>query len=49
MNTIQNGKGSRPRNNWGKAWTEGFEAIDWHWNKETKKGDKRKSDQYGPH
>jgi hypothetical protein len=30
MNTVQNGKGSRARNNWGKAWYAGYDAVDWH-------------------
>ena len=30
MNTVQNGKGDRPRNNWGLKWYSGYEAINWH-------------------
>ncbi|HVM46481.1 MAG TPA: hypothetical protein VMU04_00570 [Candidatus Acidoferrum sp.] len=30
MNTVQNGKGDRARNNWGAKWYLGYEAIDWH-------------------
>ena len=29
MYTVQNGKGSRARNNWGKAWYAGYDAVDW--------------------
>lgn len=29
MNTVQNGKGDRPRNNWGENWYSGYDAIDW--------------------
>jgi hypothetical protein len=29
MNTVQNGKGDRPRNNWGADWYAGYDAIDW--------------------
>ena len=29
MNTVQNGKGSKPRNNWGKNWDARWDAIDW--------------------
>jgi hypothetical protein len=29
MNTDQNGKGSKPRNNWGKNWDARWDAIDW--------------------
>jgi hypothetical protein len=25
----QNGKGSRPRNNWGPKWNQNFDSIDW--------------------
>jgi hypothetical protein len=27
MNTVQNGKGDRPRNNWGPNWYAGYDAI----------------------
>jgi hypothetical protein len=27
MNTVQNGKGDRPRNNWDPNWYEGCDAI----------------------
>jgi len=30
MNTVQNGKGDRPRNNWGPQWYAGYTAINWH-------------------
>lgn len=30
MNTVQNGKGDRPRNNWGRKWYAGYVAINWH-------------------
>jgi hypothetical protein len=30
MNTVQNGKGDSPRNNWGPKWYDGYTAIDWH-------------------
>jgi hypothetical protein len=30
MNTVQNGKGDRARNNWGSEWYGGYEAINWH-------------------
>jgi len=30
MNTVQNGKGDRPRSNWGSKWYGRYEAIDWH-------------------
>jgi hypothetical protein len=30
MNTVQNGKGDNPRNNWGPEWYDGYDAIDWH-------------------
>jgi len=30
MNTVHNGKGDRPRNNWGPKWYTGFAAINWH-------------------
>jgi hypothetical protein len=30
MNTIQNGKGDLPRNNWGPKWYAGYASIDWH-------------------
>jgi hypothetical protein len=29
MNTVQNGKGDRPRNNWGPTWYSGYAAVDW--------------------
>jgi hypothetical protein len=29
MNAGQNGKGDRSRNNWGKKWYSGYDAIDW--------------------
>jgi hypothetical protein len=29
MNTVQNGKGERPRNNWGPKWHAGHGAIHW--------------------
>ena len=29
MNTVQNGKGDRPRNNFGSRWYSGYAAIDW--------------------
>src|ERR1039458_1455516 len=29
MNTVQNGNGSKPRNNWGKNWDARWDAIDW--------------------
>jgi hypothetical protein len=29
MSTVQNGKGDRPRNNWGSSWYSGYDAIDW--------------------
>jgi hypothetical protein len=29
MNTVQNGKGDRPRNNWGTDWYAGYNAINW--------------------
>jgi len=29
MNTVQNGKGDRARNNWGEGWYAGFAAIHW--------------------
>ena len=32
MNTIQNGKGDRARNNWGREWYDGYDAIDWRRN-----------------
>ena len=28
MNTVQNGKGDRPRNNWGSDWYAGYDAMD---------------------
>jgi hypothetical protein len=30
MNTVENGKGDQPRNNWGTHWYLGYESIDWH-------------------
>ena len=30
MNTVNNGKGDRPRNNWSTGWYEGYDTIDWH-------------------
>ncbi len=30
MSTVQNGKGDRPRNNWGPEWYAGYAAINWH-------------------
>jgi len=30
VKTVQNGKGDRPRNNWGPKWYAGYAAIDWH-------------------
>ena len=30
MNTVQNGKGDRPRNNWSPDWRAKYDAIDWH-------------------
>lgn len=30
MSSGQNGKGDRPRNNWGHEWYEGYDAINWH-------------------
>lgn len=35
MKTVQNGKGDRPRNNWGTKWYAGYAAIDW---RETSRG-----------
>jgi len=35
MNTVQNGKGDLPRNNWGPDWYAGYEAIGWHNNGES--------------
>jgi len=29
MNTVQNGKGDSPRNNWGPDWYARYDAIDW--------------------
>jgi len=29
MNTVQNGKGDRPRNNWGPNWYERYDAVNW--------------------
>ena len=29
MNTVQNGKGDHPRNNWGPTWYTGYDAIQW--------------------
>jgi hypothetical protein len=29
MNSGQNGKGDRPRNNWGLNWYSGYDAINW--------------------
>jgi len=29
MNTVQNGKGDRPRNNWSPNWYAGYDAVDW--------------------
>jgi hypothetical protein len=29
MKAGQNGKGDRSRNNWGKKWYSGYDAIDW--------------------
>jgi hypothetical protein len=29
MNTVQNGKGDTPRNNWGPRWYSGYDAVDW--------------------
>ncbi|MGO8700069.1 MAG: carboxymuconolactone decarboxylase family protein [Limisphaerales bacterium] len=34
MNTVQNGKGDHPRNNWGPDWYANFEAIKWRKNGE---------------
>jgi len=30
MNTVQNGKGDSPRNNWGPKWCAGHDVINWH-------------------
>ena len=30
MNTVQNGKGDRARNNWSRNWRVGYDAIDWN-------------------
>ena len=29
MNTVANGKGDRPRNNWGRSWYSRYDSIDW--------------------
>jgi hypothetical protein len=29
MNTVQNGKGDRPRNNWSANWYARYDAVDW--------------------
>ena len=29
MNSVQNGKGDRPRNNWGPNWYERYDAVNW--------------------
>ena len=29
MNSVQNGKGDRPRNNWGPNWYAKYDAVDW--------------------
>jgi hypothetical protein len=29
MNTVQNGKGDRPRNNWSANWYTRYDAVDW--------------------
>jgi hypothetical protein len=33
MNTVQNGKGDRPRNNWGPQWYSGYASIAWRHDK----------------
>lgn len=38
MNTVQNGKGDRPRNNSSPQWYENYESINWHRN-DTKRQD----------
>jgi hypothetical protein len=35
MNTVQNGKGSKPRNNSSHAWYVNWDAINWYRNKFT--------------
>ena len=30
MKTVQNGKGDRPRNNYGSNWCAGYDTINWH-------------------
>ena len=29
VNTVQNGKGDRPRSNWGPKWYAGYAAVNW--------------------
>ena len=29
MNSVQKGKGDRPRNNWGPNWYAKYDAVDW--------------------
>jgi hypothetical protein len=30
MDTVQNGKGDSPRNNWGPSWYNRYDEINWH-------------------
>ena len=30
MNTVETGTENRQKHNWGAAWYEGYDAIDWH-------------------
>jgi hypothetical protein len=34
MNTVKNGKGDRPRNNWGPLWDVGYAGVDWQRDRE---------------
>jgi hypothetical protein len=38
MNTVQNGKGDRSRNNWGSKWYAGYAGVNWHHSKASASG-----------